>query len=378
MPHRCPRIKAQERGLIPTSSSHFLETTSFFKMFFRTAAALVSLATYAAAHATFQELWVNGVDQGKFCVRLPASNNPVTSVTTTDLACNVGSSSSSNLCSVNPGDSVTVEMHQQPGDRSCANEAIGGDHYGPINIYLAQVPDATTAVGSSASWFKIWEMGMPSDSPDYWATEVLNDNCGHFTFTVPTGIAPGNYLLRAEVIALHVASSIGGAQFYMSCYQLNIGGTGTASPPTVKIPGAYGASDPGILINIYQSLTAYTIPGPTPYGTSSPAVAATPWPTTATWNTALQPSTVPTAPAGSATGSKPTSSSSTVSITSSPHSSSSAPHSSSSATPTSSAPSAAQTMYGQCGGNGWAGPTTCVSGSTCKVSSQYYSQCLPS
>lgn len=29
--------------------------------------------------------------------------------------------------------------------------------------------------------------------------EVLNDNCGHFTFTVPN-IAPGNYLLRAEVI----------------------------------------------------------------------------------------------------------------------------------------------------------------------------------
>lgn len=32
------------------------------------------------------------------------------------------------------GDAVTVEMHQQPGDRSCANEAIGGDHYGPINV----------------------------------------------------------------------------------------------------------------------------------------------------------------------------------------------------------------------------------------------------
>ena len=79
------------------------------------------------------------------------------------------------------GDEVTVEMHQQPGDRSCANEAIGGDHYGPINvcivahrlhedllrrisfkIYMAKVDDATTAVGSSAAWFKVSEMGMPS------------------------------------------------------------------------------------------------------------------------------------------------------------------------------------------------------------------------
>jgi hypothetical protein len=25
-------------------------------------------------------------------------------------------------------------MHQQPGDRSCANEAIGGAHYGPVQV----------------------------------------------------------------------------------------------------------------------------------------------------------------------------------------------------------------------------------------------------
>lgn len=37
----------------------------------------------ASAHATFQEMWVNGVDMGSACVRLPASNNPVTDVTST-------------------------------------------------------------------------------------------------------------------------------------------------------------------------------------------------------------------------------------------------------------------------------------------------------
>ncbi|KAF8970192.1 endoglucanase [Flammula alnicola] len=34
-------------------------------------------------------------------------------------------------------------------------------------------------------------------------------------------------------------------------------------------------------------------------------------------------------------------------------------------------------LYGQCGGTGWSGATTCVSGSTCVVSNPYYSQCLP-
>ncbi|KZP29337.1 carbohydrate-binding module family 1 protein [Athelia psychrophila] len=45
-------------------------------------------------------------------------------------------------------------------------------------------------------------------------------------------------------------------------------------------------------------------------------------------------------------------------------------------TTTSSAPSATQTKYGQCGGSGYTGPTTCAAGSTCKSSSAYYSQCL--
>ncbi|KAF8312540.1 hypothetical protein DL93DRAFT_1317094 [Clavulina sp. PMI_390] len=34
--------------------------------------------------------------------------------------------------------------------------------------------------------------------------------------------------------------------------------------------------------------------------------------------------------------------------------------------------------YGQCGGIGWTGATTCISGWTCTYENAYYSQCLPS
>ncbi|KDQ56366.1 carbohydrate-binding module family 1 protein [Jaapia argillacea MUCL 33604] len=34
-------------------------------------------------------------------------------------------------------------------------------------------------------------------------------------------------------------------------------------------------------------------------------------------------------------------------------------------------------LYGQCGGLGWTGSTTCVSGTYCSVMNAYYSQCLP-
>lgn len=35
-------------------------------------------------------------------------------------------------------------------------------------------------------------------------------------------------------------------------------------------------------------------------------------------------------------------------------------------------------LWGQCGGEGWAGATCCASGSTCHTDSQYYSQCIAS
>lgn len=38
---------------------------------------------------------------------------------------------------------------------------------------------------------------------------------------------------------------------------------------------------------------------------------------------------------------------------------------------------AQSSAYGQCGGIGWSGSTSCVSGYTCQRQSDYYSQCLP-
>ena len=53
---------------------------------------------------------------------------------------------------------MIVEMHAQIGDRSCTNLAIGGNHYGPVLVYMSKVTDAATDPGSG-SWFKIDEEG---------------------------------------------------------------------------------------------------------------------------------------------------------------------------------------------------------------------------
>lgn len=94
-------------------------------------------------------------------------------------------------------------------------------------------------------------------------------NCGHLgknplTVQLPSSLRAGEYLLRIEQIGLHSASSSGGAQFYIACAQLNITGGGSGNPsPLVSLPGAYHATDPGLLINIYYPIpTSYTLPGP--------------------------------------------------------------------------------------------------------------------
>ncbi|KAF4616683.1 hypothetical protein D9613_008812 [Agrocybe pediades] len=77
------------------------------------------------------------------------------------------------------------------------------------------------------------------------------------------------------------------------------------------------------------------------------------------------------------TGDLPAGGSTSVPATSAPATSAPAPTTTTAPTTTAPASGAVQTKYGQCGGNGWTGPTVCASGSTCKaVSTPWYSQCL--
>jgi hypothetical protein len=72
---------------------------------------------------------------------------------------------------------------------------------------------------------------------------------------IPSSLPAGNYLLRVEHIALHSASSVNGAQLYISCAQLAVTGGGSGSPyPLVAFPGAYKNTDAGLLINIYSGV----------------------------------------------------------------------------------------------------------------------------
>jgi hypothetical protein len=93
------------------------------------------------------------------------------------------------------------------------------------------------------------------------------------SLTLPTEVAPGDYLVRHEIIALHLAVTLGGAEFYPSCTQIRVGGSQTGTPnATVSFPGAYNDNDPGIYDpSIYTPGASYTFPGGPVSNLASPA-----------------------------------------------------------------------------------------------------------
>ena len=93
------------------------------------------------------------------------------------------------------------------------------------------------------------------------------------TLTLPTQVEPGDYLVRHEIIALQLAVSAGGAEFYPSCTQIRVGGSQSGTPnQTVSFPGAYSDTDPGILDpNVYTPGSPYVFPGPPVSNLASPS-----------------------------------------------------------------------------------------------------------
>ncbi|KAH9846115.1 glycosyl hydrolase family 61-domain-containing protein [Lenzites betulinus] len=315
----------------------------------KTLASLVALAAFASsayAHTIFQELYVNGVDQGHLTgIRVPDYDGPIMDVTSNDLICNGGINPyhqpiSKAVIPVPAGSPVTAEWHHtlSGADPSDPADPVDPSHKGPVMAYLAKVNNATDLTVTGLQWFKIWEDGM--DSSQVWGTDRMIANKGKVTFTIPKCIEAGSYLLRVEMIALHAASSYPGAQFYMECAQLQITGGGSTQPATVSFPGAYAGSNPGITINIYQKLSSYTIPGPSVFSCDASSAPAPP--VTSAPVTSPLPPAIPITPVS----------------------------------PPASTPTGTVAHYGQCGGISWTGPTACVAPFTCVVSSQYYSQCL--
>ncbi|KAI0196431.1 glycosyl hydrolase family 61-domain-containing protein [Astrocystis sublimbata] len=298
----------------------------------------------ASAHTIFVQLEANGatnpVSHG---IRTPTYDGPITDVSSNDLACNGGpnpTTPSNKIIDIKAGSTVNAIWRHTL--TSGPDDVMDPSHLGLTMAYLKKVGDATKDVGYGDGWFKIQEDGYKNGA---WGTSKVINNDGIHSIKIPDCLADGQYLLRAEMIALHGAGAPQGAQLYMECAQINIsGGSAKISPATHSIPGIYKQNDPGLLVNIYQmtSGSTYTIPGPSVFscaGGSGPGSGSG---------------------GGQATTTKAGATTTLVTSTK---------------TSGGNSPACTAAQWAQCGGSGYTGCTNCASPLTCKQQNEYYSQC---
>ncbi|KAJ7691041.1 glycosyl hydrolase family 61-domain-containing protein [Mycena rosella] len=304
--------------------------------------AVAALATKVSAHYVWPQLIVGGANTSTWQYVRQTNNwqdlNPLTDVTSTDVRCySSAESGTSSTTTVAAGSTVGLTVSGNPSNLY---------HPGVVNVYMAKAPAGTDVAswdGSGTGWFKIYQISAVTDGGS--TITFPATGMSEVSFTIPSQTPSGQYLIRIEHIAVHSASYYGGAQFYIACAQVEVTNGGTGTPgPLVAFPGAYTGNEPGILIDIYYPIpTTYVQPGPSVWPASGSAGSSPPASTTVAATTTAVTTTKATTTTSSTTG---TSTGGTVA------------------------------QYGQCGGQGYAGATTCVAPFTCKSTNQYYSQCL--
>jgi len=229
---------------------------------------LSSLLPLVVAHGYVQAVAIDGVmhngtnvPTGQYVdspIRAINDIDPVKGATNSDMNCGAGAQKAKLVADAKPGSQLQFFWR--------SGENTNWPHNtGPMLTYMASCGSTTCDQFDStqAEWFKIDEVGK-SGSDTWVQAEVMNGS--PYTMNLPSNVAPGQYLVRHEIIALQLATSVGGAEFYPMCTQINVSGSGTGKPTaqeTVKLPGAYSDTDPGIYDpNVYEPGANYTFPGP--------------------------------------------------------------------------------------------------------------------
>ena len=209
-----------------------------------------------------------------------------------NFVCHMDSSVASEFVELAAGDSIEMLWTKWP-----------PSHKGPILSYLANAGDDFANVDKENLQFvKIDEAGLIHNDTDknnqpvgYYAADKLIDDGYKWPVQIPEYTAPGNYVLRHELIALMGAKNEGHAQHYPQCINIKVTRGGN-DPITsgVRAKDLYQPTDPGIQINIYRDLN-YQIPGPEIYQPDGAASAKTPLVKSVS-NTAATPATIASTP----------------------------------------------------------------------------------
>ena len=211
-----------------------------------------------------------------------------TAYTDADIVCHLNSSSAASAATVSAGGTLDFQWTAWP-----------DSHVGPMITYVAKCDgdSCTGADKSTLKWAKIDEAGFVDGK---WAAISMIANNNTWSVKVPETLAAGSYVFRHETIALHGAGSVNGAQNYPFCLNIDVTGSGTATPDGVVGTELYTAEEEGIVFNVYANNNEnYPVPGPALWDGANSG-SGTP-PTTTVPSTVPVPSSNSTVPAVSAT-----------------------------------------------------------------------------
>lgn len=256
-----------------------------------TLAILSSLTSVAIGHSMVQQIWANGVhydgwdangDLSAYPSTTPGwyttntGGGPVNPIDANQrpIICARGGSNANFSAPVDPGTDVRVRWWM-------AGQSWPTGHHGPILNYLAPCNGPCSKVDPTTLKFvKISQRGWvdatspQNDNEGKWATDELIANDGQWSIRIPAGLKAGEYVLRHELVALHVAfTSTGpysqtGAEFYPQCINLKVTGSGTKTiTGGVDARTFYTGAEPDFTINIHTSGPSHPtfnsqIPGP--------------------------------------------------------------------------------------------------------------------
>ena len=168
--------------------------------------------------------------------------DPVYDVTSSNISCKWPGlpAQKSVSAEVNAGDTITAWWQYL--DNTTQHDFVPWAHgHGPVLAYMAACNgDCKDLDVTKKVWFKVAQVGLEPEAKDmqdnWWQLRLIQGE--GFQFQVPSGLKPGNYLVRHEIIML--ASKP--AQFYPNCGMVTVGGQGTEEPADdylVSFPGAY-------------------------------------------------------------------------------------------------------------------------------------------
>lgn len=222
-------------------------------------------AASAAAHGFVSQITIDGQvfkgpkpgAGGQNSVIRPVSDpNPIKGARNPAVNCGSNAKPAGRVADARPGAALTFSWNG-------ADMSNWPHNTGPTLTYMASCGSVTCDKFDStqAKWFKIGEEGRKGNGN--WVQEDIMRGAPARA-QIPANLAPGNYLIRHEIIALHLAQNTGGAEFYAACAQVKVTGNGNGRPnpsQTVSLPGDYSDTDAGIRVNAFGG-GKYNFPGP--------------------------------------------------------------------------------------------------------------------